>query len=119
MMSLLCSLNVVYMRFVPNTGPRLVIFGVLVAIHRRQDRTTPALRGAFDGKSRIKPELDCSKCCNPQEHRLPLAKSWNCDCMKASKSQKDTLVRCVSFHMMRSKSGLSPNARLRLGIKIT
>ena len=34
-------LHVVFIRFVPNTGTRLVILGVLVAIHGRQDRPTP------------------------------------------------------------------------------
>ena len=59
-----------------------------------------ALRGAFDGKFRIKPDLNRSKYFKPQKHRLPLAKPWNCGCMKASKSQyvelnSKCLARCA------------------------
>ena len=36
-----CLLHVVFICFVPNTGTRLVVLGVLVAMHGRQDRTTP------------------------------------------------------------------------------
>ena len=74
-----------------------------------------ALRGAFDGKFRIKSDLNRSKYFKSLKSPLPLAKPWNCDYMKASPK-----VTCVSFHMTRrSKSALNPSARLRLGIKIT
>ena len=45
-----------------------------------------ALRGAFDGKFPIKPDLNRSKDFKPQKHRLHLAKPWNCGSAKASKS---------------------------------